>query len=336
MFCVRLRLLSLHVWIAALSGLAVFGRALPAIAGQEEAFTLFWRAPVDCPSIDEVRAEVARLLGGPVHLPGGQELKASAIVAHEPTWSVSIQTDLAGRSGRRSIEAASCQDLADATALILALVIDPTVVPTPPMRSKPSLPLPPLPPPPPVPVVPQPAPQKQPLPMDFLFGVQATGSQGTLPSVDLGVGGSVGVVARHVRVELRTTYGLRRDQIATVATPADAYGRFNFLASTLVACFNLGKEALAFGPCAGTEVGVVSAEGFGISKSYQVHRLWLAFGAGGYAAIALGRHVGVPLHLDVLAPIRRPEFVFSDSVPNRVFQAPAIGVRASLGIELRF
>jgi hypothetical protein len=77
----------------------------------------------------------------------------------------------------------------------------------------------------------------------------------------------MGVVVRHFRVELRAAYGLRRDQTAKAVTPADAYGRFNFLAGTLVACFNLGQEVLAFGPCAEVEVGVVTAQGFGVSET---------------------------------------------------------------------
>ena len=331
MSCVRWCLFSLNVWITAALGLAVLGRALPANASEKAEFTLSWQAPADCPSPGDVRAEVVRLLGGQVRLPAGRDFKASAQVAHAQTWSVSIETELAGRAGRRAIDAASCQDLADATAMVLALAIDPNIAATLPARSQ-------LPTPTSSPLVPagaQPAPQKRSPLVDFLFGLQATGSQGTLPSVDVGVGGSVGLVARRYRVEIRAAYGLRRDQIAKAATPADAYGRFNFLAGTLVGCFNLGQETLAFGPCADVEVGVASAQGFGVSDSYLVHRTWLAVGAGGYAVISLGRHWSVPLHLDVLAPVQRPEFVFNN-VPDRVFQAPAVGVRASVGIELRF
>jgi hypothetical protein len=318
-------------------GLAVLGRALPAGAGQEEAFILSWQAPPDCPSRDDVRAELVRLLGGEIRLAAGRDLKASASVAHEQTWSVSIETVRAGRSGRRSIEAASCQDLADATALILALTIDPDVVTTRPTRPEPPTALPPLPaaPPPSVPTVARPAPPKQPRPADFLFGVQVQGSQGTLPSVDAGLGGSVGVVGRRYRVELRAAYGLRRDQTANAATLPGAYGQFNFLAGTLAGCFRLGQQALAFGPCVDAEVGVVSAHGFGASQGFPANKPWLAIGAGGYVAISLRSRWSIPLHLDVLAPLVRPEFVFKN-VPSRVFQAPVVGVRVSAGIELRF
>jgi hypothetical protein len=320
-------------------GLAVLGRALPAGAGQEEGFTLSWQAPPDCPSQDSVRAEVARLLGGEIRLPASRDFKASALVVHEQTWSVSIETELAGRSGRRSIEAASCQDLADATALILALTIDPDVVATRATRPEP-LPQPTPPPPPPtapapVPTVAGPTPQEQPWPADVLFGLHAQGSQGTLPSVDIGLGGSVGVVGRRYRAELRAAYGLRRDQVANAATLPGAYGQFNFVAGTLAGCLNLGQEALAFGPCADAEIGMVSAQGFGVSQGFSADKFWLAIGAGGYAALSVDRRWRIPLHLDVLAPLVRPEFVFNN-VPSRVFQAPVVGVRVSVGIELHF
>jgi hypothetical protein len=157
-----------------------------------------------------------------------------------------------------------------------------------------------------------------------------------LPSVDLGLGGIIGVVGRRYRVELRAAYGLRRDQIAHATTLPDAYGQFNFLAGVLAGCFNLGREALAFGPCADAEVGWVSAKGYGVSRSMTASRPWLAIGAGGYAAIFLSSRWSVPLHLDVLAPVLRPEFVFKSVTASRVFQAPVVGVRVNAGIELRF
>jgi len=311
-------------------GVAVLGRALPASAGQ--AFALSWQAPPDCPSPEDVRAEVARLLGGESRLPTDRDFRVRASVAHGQTWTVSIETELAGRPGRRAIEAASCQDLADATALILALTIDPDVAATPKARPQ----APPPPPPPPVPTPSQPTPRKQTSPADLVIGLSVQGSQGALPSVDLGLGGSVGLVGRHYRFDFRVNYGLRRDQIAHAATPPDAYGQFNFLAGVLAGCFNLGRGTLAFGPCADAEVGWVSAKGYGVSKTIPANQPWLAIGAGGYAAISLGSHWIVPLHLDVLAPILRPEFMFTNVPDSRVFQAPAVGARVNAGIELCF
>jgi hypothetical protein len=83
------------------------------------------------------------------------------------------------------------------------------------------------------------------------------------------------------------------------------------------------------------EVGVLSAKGFGVSEGFSAQTLWLALGAGAYAAIPLGPHLSLPLHLDVVAPLLRPEFVFKN-VPNRVLQAPVVGARMSAGVEFHF
>jgi hypothetical protein len=266
-------------------------------------------------------------LGGDIRVPQGGDIKAHALVVHGQTWALAMETELAGRPGRRSIEAASCQDLADATALIIALMIDPEAVAAHATQPRPVAP------PPPAPA----APPKKPRTIQYLVGLYAAGSQGTLPSLDAGLGGGIGLAGRLWRVELRGTYGLRRDQHAAAPppAPADSYGQFNFTAAALAGCFNLGREGLAFGPCADAELGVVSAKGVNVSQSLPADTVWLALGGGVYAAVSLGPHLSIPLHLDVLAPLRRSEFVFKN-VSGRVFQAPVVGGRISAGIELHF
>jgi hypothetical protein len=296
-------------------------------ASETGTFDLDWQAPAGCPAHDDVQTEVARLLGGEIRIAQGKDIQAHAVAAYAQTWSVAIETSLAGRQGRRSIEAASCQDLANATALILALMIDPEAV-----AAHTTQPLP------PPPAEPVPAPEKKSWDIEYLVGLHGAGSSGTLPSFDAGLGGGIGLAGRRWRVELSGTYGLRRDQKAAVAEVPGAYGRFNFMAAMLAGCFNLGG-ALAYGACADAEVGMVSAKGFGINQGLPARTLWLALGAGVYAAVPLRPYLSLPVHLDMLAPLRRSEFVFKDepgNVTGRVFKAPAAGVRISMGIELHF
>ena len=307
--------------------LAVLGDPRVVRAGETGALTFSWQAPADCPSREDLRAEIARLLGGDIRVPRDGDIKARAVVAHGQTWSLAIDTELAGRPGHRSIEAASCQDLANATALIIALMIDPDAVAAHATPPKP-IPAPPS-------VQAGPAPAEQPRAVEYLAGIHVAGSYGTSPSVDVGLGGGIGLAGRRWRAELRGTYGLRREQKAMAAAPAGAYGRFGFTAATLAACFNLGRDGLAFGPCADYELGVISARGVGVSESLPAQTLWSALGAGADAAIRLGSHFSLPLHVDVLARLRRTEFVFKNE-PGRVFQAPAVGVRIGLGVELHF
>jgi hypothetical protein len=181
-----------------------------------------------------------------------------------------------------------------------------------------------------------PAPQKE-RRVAYLVGIHAAGSYGTLPSVDAGLGGGVGLAGRRWRVELRGTYGLRRDQRVRAPSPAppDSYGRFNFAAAALAGCVNFGREGLAFGPCADAEVGVVSAKGVGVSEGFPAQTLWLALGAGAYAAIPLGPHLSLPLHLDVVAPLCVPSSC-SGTCPRGSSGRPVVGGRISAGIEFHF
>lgn len=313
--------------LAATLGMAVATH--PAVADDStEAFTLAWDAPPECPSRTAVQADIARLLGGAITVRPGGAVEARALVVHEQKWSVTITTRHAGQTGRRSIEAMSCQDLADATGLIIALMIDPDAVAA--HARDPKVGQPPAPPPPIAPATPSPS-----RPIDVLAAIHGQASWGVLPGVDVGLGVGMGLAGQRWRVELRGAYGLRRDQVARASAVPEAYGQFNFLGATLAGCLNLGGDEVAFGPCADAEAGMVSATSRGVSLGFPARTTWLALGAGGYAALALGPHRAIPLHVDVLAPLRRPEYVIRE-VEGTVFQAPTVGARVLAGIEWRF
>jgi hypothetical protein len=306
------------------------GRAYAASADAPGLFTFSWNAPTECPSVDQVNAEIRRLLGGEVRIRTGRDLQAEAMVQQAPFWSASLTTRQAGRIGKRFLEAPSCQSLAETTALILALMIDPDAVAATtqkpeqePKDEQASVPAPPS------------AAHRS---LDILVGAHAQGRLGTLPGIDVGAGAGVGVASRRWLVELRLTYGLRDGQVADSSSMVGAYGRFNITTGSLAGCFNLGRSELAdlaFGPCAVVEGGVVSAEGHGASAGFSKHAAWLALGGGAYVSIALGQHLRASLEGDILVPTYRPAYVFED-LPGVVFQAPAVGGRAVTDISWRF
>jgi hypothetical protein len=303
---------------------AVLGAAagFPARAfGDELALpVLQWDAPAGCPSGTAVGEEVARLLGGSI--PRRSELDVRATVEHGRLWSVTITTRISGQSGRRTIESGSCQEVADVTALIVALMIDPGAVAAHAQDARADL-------------TKAAQPISQPSAIGFGASLYVEGSQGTLPGLDVGLGAGIFLAAAWWRTELRATYGLRRDQVARAPSPPGAYGQFNFTAAAWSGCLNLGTSALGWGPCGTAELGMVSAKGVGASEGFPAHTAWVALGAGGYLVFRLGSHLGIPLQIDVLAPLLRPEYVF-EGVEGRVYQAPAVGLRARGGISWRF
>jgi hypothetical protein len=104
-----------------------WGFPLRAESDPASTLRLQWHAPPECPSSSEILAEAARLLGGPPAPPAGETWTANATVTHRDIWSVELELRTRGVQ-RRRLQARTCRGLADATALILALMIDPDAV----------------------------------------------------------------------------------------------------------------------------------------------------------------------------------------------------------------
>lgn len=105
---------------------AVFVLALLAFRAPAHAdeSAIRWEAPAGCPAAEVFRARVVENLG---REPREGEVDARAVVAKKGArWRVDMTVKTAAGEGVRELEAASCQELAESAALILALTIDPT------------------------------------------------------------------------------------------------------------------------------------------------------------------------------------------------------------------
>jgi hypothetical protein len=87
---------------------------------------LVWKAPSGCPEKGALIAEVDRLLGDR-GAPAGGPIQVDAAVSREGDGSfvVRLETPGEGATQVRELRGASCKAVADAAALILALMIDP-------------------------------------------------------------------------------------------------------------------------------------------------------------------------------------------------------------------
>src|SRR6266849_6126167 len=82
-----------------------------------------WVAPAECPTRAWVEAEVMRVAGG-VKVPARQQFKVRAAVqkAQDGRYNVVVSTIQDGWSGTRELDAASCEELASSTALIVGMM----------------------------------------------------------------------------------------------------------------------------------------------------------------------------------------------------------------------
>jgi hypothetical protein len=92
-------------------------------------FRMVWRGPAECPRDLEVLARIERLLGTAVSELAPQDLAARGrvtLLAPEH-YELVLETFQGEQRFLRTMQAASCAELTDAGALVLALAIDPTL-----------------------------------------------------------------------------------------------------------------------------------------------------------------------------------------------------------------
>jgi hypothetical protein len=115
------------LFCAGLLGTTVFLGAARAEAAPVS-FSLTWDAPPACPDAAYLRAQVETLLAGAPSLLARVVARAEVSQRDDGMWTVRLTTDRDGTLGERFLEADACRSLADATALVVALTIDPAHV----------------------------------------------------------------------------------------------------------------------------------------------------------------------------------------------------------------
>jgi hypothetical protein len=156
-----------------------------------------------------------------------------------------------------------------------------------------------------------------------------------LPEIDYAVGAGVAVTAGPARAEL-SIHDWLHPATATIAGTTIG-GTFRLVSGTLYGCGAPRFGRFDVGGCAFLDAGRFDASGTGVSRSTPSGALWLAAGAGGFLAAALdaGRAWSLPVHLDLLVPLQRPDFVIQNVGPA-VYRPSPLAARASVGVAFRF
>lgn len=320
-------------------GAALLG-ARPA-RGQARDVELDWDAPAGCARAADVSAAIAALRGGPAVV----AVRARARITRDEggAWVLALTTEVDGAEHRRDVRAATCAELSDAAAIVLALETAGQTAPA----SGPPPPLLPLSPPPPpaapasaerpAVVVDRPATGEASLPMDrqrrFAAGASAAASTGAIGPFAAGLALSAAWTPGRERVELAVAYF---PYAHVDRADLGIGGDFSLFIGAAAAChlFAVGR-ALLFGPCAGAEVGRVGAIGTGQAVQSPEARggLWLAPKGAGLAVVPLGR-VGLRLELTAVVPLLRNTFVIQGV--DQVYRPSAVAGRLLFGAEATF
>jgi hypothetical protein len=285
--------------------------SLAAPAADAPVPTLVWDADPPCPDATVVRERVETLIGRPLQ-ESGEPVHAVAIVDTrdgEPRLQLRVRSET-GVSDR-SISAGSCDELAEVTAVMIAVAIDP------------SLPVPePAPAPEPVPEPPPPAPTKPPPAAadDRLQGfVRASAGLGwgPLPGVAPTLSGTVGVRWPHARLEIGVEHWFA--QAARFADAQSVGVDVRLTTGHATGCWvptvrprATPRSRVEFPLCAGAAVGSLHGEGVGVPRSTPQRLVWSAGHVVAAVLYAPIRHFAFGLDARLVVPFSRSKFTLDD------------------------
>lgn len=302
---------------------------------------LTWDAPAGCPTADDVRRDVTRLVG--------RGLDDSAVRAHGRVtrdgarWHVELEITSRDGSSRRDLDGENCAEVSVAAATVIALTVDPSSAPSSSAPSAGTFQAP-VPEPQRAPVSPRvavrpatspaPAPEKKavaaPPPPKLGLAVEAFGSidARSLPAAAPGFGAGGAVLVAPIRVDLTAAaFAARR------ATSGAAHADVSLTSVDLRAAWEFRVQRFGLRPGAIGEAGVARAESSGILLPGSGNGRWWAAGIGFTLGIDLGRGFVFDAGADALAILARDQFVILGRGP--IYRPPAVTVRGTLGVEWR-
>jgi hypothetical protein len=233
-------------------------------------------------------------------------------------FTVRIQTDLRGVGGERSLEGDTCAAVASATALILAMALDPDAVrgtasPTPGVQARPDLVA--------APGPPEAGPRVR-------LGAGLVGGAGSLPGLGFGLGLEVrGRVSDRLGVAALGQYWPSRD--ARTDEEPNAGGRFSYVGLGLGACHLTEWATVGLRLCLGPELARVSAGGFGVSDPGRGSGAWIAAASTAGISFRATPRLAFEVALAGAAPLTRPTFVLEGV--GRVWQPATLSGRLLFG-----
>lgn len=298
-----------------------------------------WNAPQTCGDAASIRADVARLLGG--EEADLTEVSANGTVTRETDerWQLELRVATADGETTRSLVGESCETLAEAAALYIALAVDPMAVleadvaatsveaaepepepePEPQPESEPE-------------PTPEPTPEPKPAPKQLQLGLRLLGAGGIglRTSVYGGGGLGIGIVARRVRVDATGFYQFAT--VSNVGLPEDASARVQHGYAEVRGCPIFGGPRVTFIGCGGVLLGGFEARGLGLPDTTTARSLWLGLGVTAGIQLWVIPRLAISLEPSALFSLIRPRFAIDGA--GEVFRVGVVGGRLALGLEV--
>lgn len=286
---------------------------------------LAWKVPASCPDLASERAEIRGRIGALTKRQVLAPLAAEVEIreAADGTFRLSLRTRVGNTTGERALEGPSCKPLAEAVALVLALLVNPDAGATagPPAAAGPALAVAP-------PAAPDPASSAR-----FALGVEGAVAGGLLPGVAWGP--SLRFFFQHGPALLALRAGAFLPKEASAPVFPGARASFYLLESALALCARTSPARRAGAmACIGAAVMRLHGESTGVSAPGEASATWLAGLAEVGAQVRLTPRTRLRIGAEVDGLGDRPDFAILGL--GGVFRPSALGLRAALGMDRLF
>jgi hypothetical protein len=295
---------------------------------------LEWTVAEGCPDRQSARAAIEALLGAQ---PAGEQppITVRVEISRLPSgqWQARISTPDRQVIGERVLKGASCELLVGATALIVAIALDPVATAervavrgqepaTPPPAPVPA-----------APTTPRPiasTPRTETDRTRIAAGLRAAGDLGSLPEPTLGVGFTLDL--SHARALLRAEATAWLPRVALRGPVAGSGGEIGLYSGALRGCYDALQASgrrFRLGPCLAAEAGLSTGAGINLTHPARSSSPWVA-ALGGLLVRQRAQAVTLWALAEGGLAIRRPVFAI-EGFQEPVFQASPVLGRISLG-----
>jgi hypothetical protein len=298
--------------------------AAPGIAGAED---FHWRAPMACPSTEDVRERIDRRLSDGVEV----EQITVDVIKDRGRFVATISTPTTDRT----VASARCSELADAVAVIVARlaseqhaarpVVEPMLGIVPAVAVKPAIaPL-------AVSIV---VVRREPVPAPTVgrwgAGVRMLGLSGIGMMPRVGVGGEVAGYLR--RKDIYGELGYARWRESPVYLTAGAPGGVVVGLHMMNVRGGWASRRMPLRAWAGIEVGEMTGAGVALLQAKVGEGRWTAIASGFGVGWPIAKHVRLVGTFELAAPVQRARFLLGDG--SEIYQPSSASARCAVGFEV--
>ena len=295
---------------------------------------LTWNAPTNCPTHDDVAAEIARILSASKAPRVEVTVRADVSLDEQGRWHAALRVRSHDAYSERILDAESCPAIAAATAVIVAVAVEggvpETAVPAPVPAAKSESTF--------WAAAPEPRRTSQ-----VAIGAAGAFDAGLLPSFAPGVEGTIGWAYAGSAWRLRAVATGSFFPAQHSARPQGAsgapgeVGTFELFAAAARACGSIVRGAFDVGPCLGAEIDVMTGTGSAPAQPTPGTGTWPSALASVLATWSLSSHFAFMVRGEGFYAPSAPWFGLTSSTNHiDVYRPSRIGGRGAFGFEVRF